>query len=157
MGLRSAKVGRIKGKGVNVMRELKKFFASNLPGEADHELLQFFLGIMMLGGGIYWALNMFEVRWNWGWRIGNWDMTAGVMLVPLLIGIFLMFLMEKKTVGGIITALGIVIIIIAMINSISFHAKSASLYVYVLMFGLIFAGAGLVAKILFQKKPPRND
>ena len=131
--------------------------SANLPGEADHELLQFFLGFVMLGGGIYWALNMFEVTWNWGFRIGSWNMTTGVMLVPLLVGIFLMFLMEKKTIGGIIAALGVVIIIIAMINSISFHARSASLYVYVLMFGLIFAGAGLVAKVLFQKKPPRND
>lgn len=131
--------------------------SANLPGEADHELLQFFLGFIMLGGGIYWALNMFEVTWNWGFRIGSWNMTTGVMLVPLLVGIFLMFLMEKKTIGGIIAALGVVIIIIAMINSISFHARSASLYVYVLMFGLIFAGAGLVAKVLFQKKPPRND
>ena len=131
--------------------------SANLPGEADHELLQFFLGFIMLGGGIYWALNMFEVTWNWVFRIASWNMTTGVMLVPLLVGIFLMFLMEKKTIGGIIAALGVVIIIIAMINSISFHARSASLYVYVLMFGLIFAGAGLVAKVLFQKKPPRND
>lgn len=139
------------------MKEIRKMLSANLPGEADHELLQFFLGFIMLGGGIYWALNMFEVTWNWGFRIGSWNMTTGVMLVPLLVGIFLMFLMEKKTIGGIIAALGVVIIIIAMINSISFHARSASLYVYVLMFGLIFAGAGLVAKVLFQKKPPRND
>lgn len=139
------------------MKEIRKMLSANLPGEADHELLQFFLGFVMLGGGIYWALNMFEVTWNWGFRIGSWNMTTGVMLVPLLVGIFLMFLMEKKTIGGIIAALGVVIIIIAMINSISFHARSASLYVYVLMFGLIFAGAGLVAKVLFQKKPPRND
>ncbi|MBR1392545.1 MAG: hypothetical protein IJ561_01775 [Ruminococcus sp.] len=139
------------------MKEIRKMLSANLTGEADHELLQFFLGFLMLGGGIYWALNMFEVTWNWGFRIGSWNMTTGVMLVPLLVGIFLMFLMEKKTIGGIIAALGVVIIIIAMINSISFHARSASLYVYVLMFGLIFAGAGLVAKVLFQKKPPRND
>lgn len=139
------------------MRELTKAFRANLKGEADHELLQFFLGVMMLGGGIFWAMNLFEVSWNFGWRIGNWNMTAGVMLFPLLVGIFLMFLLEKKTIGGIVTSLGVVIIIIAMINSVHFHARSASMYVYVLCFGLIFAGAGLVAKVLFQKKPPKND
>ena len=139
------------------MRELTKAFRANLKGEANHELLQFFLGVMMLGGGIFWAMNLFEVSWNFGWRIGNWNMTAGVMLFPLLVGIFLMFLLEKKTIGGIVTSLGVVIIIIAMINSVHFHARSASMYVYVLCFGLIFAGAGLVAKVLFQKKPPKND
>lgn len=138
------------------MKKIMNRSAALLRGEADHELLQFFLGFIMLGGGIYWAMNMFEVRWSFGWRIGNWDMTAGVMLVPLLIGIFLLFLLDKKIIGGAITALGIVVIIIAMINSVSFHARSASLWVYVLMFGLIFAGAGLVAKVLFTKKPPKN-
>lgn len=132
---------------------------ANERGETDHELLQFVLGFLMLGGGIYWALNMFEVSWVWGgFSVGRFRvMTTGVMLVPLLVGIFLMFLLEKKTIGGIITALGVVIIIIAMINSIQFHAVSASLYVYVLMFGLIFAGAGLVAKVLFQKKPTNKN
>ena len=138
------------------MKKIIKRSAALVPGEAEHELLQFFLGFIMLGGGIFWAMNMFEVRWSFGWRIGSWDMTAGVMLVPLLIGIFLLFLLDKKVIGGAITALGVVIIIIAMINSVSFHAKSASLWVYVLMFGLIFAGAGLVAKVLFQKKPPKD-
>ena len=134
-------------------------FRANERGETDHELLQFVLGVIMLGGGIYWALNMFEVSWVWGgFNIGGFRiMTTGVMLAPLLIGIFLMFLMEKKTVGGIVTALGVVIIIIAMINSISFHAVRASLYVYVLMFGLIFAGAGLVAKTLFRKTPTKKE
>ncbi|MBR6871969.1 MAG: hypothetical protein IKN17_00515 [Ruminococcus sp.] len=139
------------------MKKIMNRMPVNVRGESDHELLQFFLGFMMLGGGIYWAMNMFEVSWNWGWRIGSWNMTAGVMLVPLLVGIFLMFLLEKKAIGGAITALGVLIIIIAMINSVSFHARSASLWVYVLMFGMIFAGAGLVAKVLFQKKPRSKD
>lgn len=138
------------------MRDNRKTLTAYFPGAADHELLQFFLGVMMLGGGIFWAMNMFEVSWNFGWRIGNWNMTAGVMLIPLLIGIFLLFLMEKKLIGGIVTSLGVVVIIIAMINSVHFHARSASMYVYVLMFGLIFAGAGLIAKVLFQKKPPKD-
>ena len=139
------------------MNKITKRSRTLARGEAEHELLQFFLGFIMLGGGIFWAMNMFEVSWNWGWRIGNWNMTAGVMLVPLLVGIFLLFLLEKKVIGGAITALGVVIIIIAMINSVSFHARSASMWVYVLMFGLIFAGAGLVAKVLFQKKPKNKD
>ena len=142
------------------MNALKRVFGAvcaNRRGEADHELLEFFLGFIMLGGGIYWAMNMFEVSWAFAWSIGSWNMTAGVMLVPLLVGIFLLFLLDKKWIGGAISALGVAIIIIAMINSVSFHARSASMWVYVLMFGMIFAGAGLVAKVLFQKKPPKND
>ena len=139
------------------MKKIMSRPAALVRGEADHELLQFFLGFIMLGGGIFWAMNMFQVSWSFGWRIGSWNMTAGVMLVPLLVGIFLLFLLEKKVIGGAITALGVVIIIIAMINSVEFHARSASMWVYVLMFGLIFAGAGLVAKVLFQKKPKNHD
>lgn len=137
---------------------LRNRLAANLPGEADNELVQFFFGIMMLGGGIYWALNMFEVRWNWRFmQIGSFDLSAGVMLVPILIGIFLLFFMDKRLIGGIVTSLGVVVIIISMINSISFHPKNGSLYKYVLMFGLIFAGAGMLAKVLFKKQPPKNN
>ena len=138
------------------MKKIMNRSAALLRGEADHELLQFFLGFIMLGGGIYWAMNMFEVRWSFGWRIGNWDMTAGVMLVPLLIGIFLLFLLDKKVIGGVVCSIGIIIIIIAMINSIHFTATAHSAWTYVLAFGFIFAGGGLVAKVLFTKKGSKS-
>jgi uncharacterized membrane protein len=74
------------------------------------------------------------------------------MLIPLLLGIGMMFFMEKKVIGGFVAALGLLIILISLLSSIEFRAKYNTLYVYVLMFGMIAAGSGLVIKSLFKKK-----
>ena len=43
-------------------------------GEADHELLQFFLGVLLLGGGIYWALVTAGYL-AWSFLTNGWDRT----------------------------------------------------------------------------------
>lgn len=129
--------------------------SSNVQGGSDHELLQFFLGFLLLGGGVYWVLNSFEVSSSWGmgyYSFFGMRITGGVMLIPLLVGIGLLFFMDKKAVGGCVTALGLLIILISMLSSVSFHARYNTLYVYVLMFGMIAAGAGLLIKVLFKKR-----
>lgn len=122
---------------------------------AGNELLQFFLGFLLFGGGVYWALNSFTVTSTWGsgyWSIFGVDMPAGVMLLPLLLGIGMMFFMKRKIIGGMVTALGGLIILISLITSLRFHAVRATLYVYLLMFGMIAAGAGLLIRVLFKKR-----
>ncbi|MBR1383069.1 MAG: hypothetical protein IJ555_04570, partial [Ruminococcus sp.] len=57
---------------------------------------------------------------------------------------------EKKTNGGIVSALGVLLILISMIKSISFHAIRGTLFTSTLMFGMVAAGAGLLIKVLFK-------
>lgn len=120
-----------------------------------NELLQFFLGFLLFGGGFYWVLNSFTVTSSWGlgyWSLFGMRLPSGVMLIPLLVGIVLLFMLKKKIWGGMVCALGILVILISLITSIEFHAVHAPLYVYVLMFGMVAAGAGLLIKVLFSKK-----
>ncbi len=127
----------------------------NVQGGSDHELLEFFMGFLLLGGGVYWVLNSFEVSSSWGmgyYSLFGMRITGGVMLIPLLIGIGLLFFMEKKVIGGCVTALGLLIILISLLSSVSFRARYTTLWVYVLMFGMIAAGAGLLVKTLFKKR-----
>lgn len=138
------------------LEELKAESKGEDPKSGEgNELLQFFVGFLLFGGGVYWALNSFTVSSTWGsgyWSLFGLRMPAGVMLLPLLLGIGLMFFMKKKAVGGMITALGGFVILISLISSLQFHAVRASLYVYLLMFGMIAAGAGLMIRVLFKKK-----
>ena len=126
---------------------------ANVTGSSDHELLQFFIGFLLFGGGIYWVLNSFTVSSTWGsgyWSLFGMRMPMGVMLIPLLVGIGLLFFLDKKVIGGFVCALGLLVIVISLLTSITFHAVRSSLYVYVLMFGMIAAGAGLLIKTLFK-------
>lgn len=125
----------------------------NKAGSSDHELLQFFIGFVLLGAGVYWILNSFEVSSSWGlYSFFGLNITGGVMMIPLLVGIGLLFFCEKKIIGGCVTVLGLAIILISLLSSVSFHARYNTLYVYVLMFGMVAAGAGLLIKTLFRKR-----
>lgn len=127
----------------------------NAKGSSSNELLEFFIGFLLLGGGVYWVLNSFEVSSGFGYGYYSFfglRITGGVMLIPLLVGIGLLFFLDKKVIGGFVAALGLLVILISLLSSLTFHARYNSLYVYVLMFGMIAAGAGLLIKSLFKKR-----
>ncbi len=136
----------------NAAGKSNKAYASK---KKSNPLLEFVVGFLLLGGGIYWVLNSFVVSFSWGSIWSSFGMSAslatGLMLIPLLIGIGLAFFMEKKTFPGIVIALGILIILATLLTSVRFRPISASLWQYVVMFGMVAAGAGLLAKSLFKK------
>ena len=114
-----------------------------------------------LGGGLFWLFNSFTVDSGLGgfgggyFNVFGMRMTGGVMLIPLMLGIGLIFFLDgkKRFIGYFTAALGLLVIVIALISSLSFHAKYGNtLYVYVIMFAMIAAGAGLLIKSTFKKK-----
>lgn len=133
----------------------KTYNSAAVPKKQSNPLLEFVIGFLLTGGGIYWVLNSFVVSFSWGSLWGGFGISAplatGLMLIPLLVGIGLAFFMEKKTFPGIVIALGILIILVTLLTSVRFRPLSASLWQYVVMFGMIAAGAGLLAKSLFKK------
>ncbi|MBQ1432000.1 MAG: hypothetical protein IIZ09_02800 [Ruminococcus sp.] len=135
--------------------------SGNRSGSAGNDMLQFFLGFMLLGGGLFWLFNSFTVDSGLGgfgggyFNVFGMRMTGGVMLIPLMLGIGLIFFLDgkKRFIGYFTAALGLLVIVIALISSLSFHAKYGNtLYVYVIMFAMIAAGAGLLIKSTFKKK-----
>lgn len=163
-----AKRNRKEAKEVeDIMNSKKKTSMSyyedtNKTGSAGNETLQFFMGFLLLGGGLYWLLNSFTVSAGRGLGFGagmyslfGMQISGGVMLIPLLLGIGLIFFLDgkKRFIGYSVAALGLLIIVISLLSSLQFHARYGNtLYVYVLMFGMIFAGAGLLIKSTFKKK-----
>ena len=125
------------------------------PKKKSNPLLEFVVGFILLGAGIYWVLNSFIVTFTWGslWTgMGiHAGLATGLMLIPLFVGIGLAFFMEKKVVPGIVIGMGLLIVLVTLLTSVRFRPISASLWQYVVMFGMIAAGAGLLAKSLFKK------
>lgn len=117
-------------------------------------LLEFFVGLLMLGGGLFWIFQSVRVTTAWGGyflRIGGIGMPNGMIIIPLLIGIAMLFVMKRKIFGWIVISIGVLSILIAIMNSVSFHFVSQSLFSYILMFGCVAVGAALVIKALFAK------
>ena len=64
-----------------------------------NELLQFFIGVILLGAGLFMLSKRVMVRSSWYvWRIGGFDLSSGTITIPLIIGIIWYFFNSKSIV-----------------------------------------------------------
>lgn len=118
-----------------------------------NELLQFFIGVILLGTGLFILSKRVMVGSSWYvWRIGGFDLSSGMVTVPLIIGIIWQFYNPKSMIPKIIMTLGAVFIVATIIMSIRINFVTTSMFDYMLMFGMMAAGSGLLIKTLFKKK-----
>lgn len=135
----------------NDLKELRDDM-KDTKNEKNHEALYFFLGIIMLGTGLFLLSKRVMLHSDWYiWRIGNFDLTSGLITVPLLIGIIWQFYNSKSVVPKIIITLGIIFIVVTIIMSIRITFVATSMFDYIIIMGLAAAGSGLLLKTLFKK------
>lgn len=118
----------------------------------ENILLNFFLGLILLAAGIFLVFQNTRVMASWHvWRVGGIGVPSGAVAVPLLIGIGMLFYNAKSIIGWLLTIIGVVLLLVSIIFSIKIVFTTTSLFIYVLMFGAILAGTGLLLKALFTK------
>ena len=95
---------------------------------------------------------------------GLWQSFALSVVVPAIIyigtaGISHLFPSDRLLLSltNFLCALGVLVILISLITSISFHAVSGTLFTYILMFGMVAAGAALLIKVLFKPNNKKSD
>lgn len=120
--------------------------------EDNKTLLYFFLGILLIGVGIFVVLQNTTVSTRWyTWRLGSFGVPTGATVIPLLIGVGIMFYNPKSIIGKIVIGLGFAFVLITIILSVDIRFNTTSLFVYILMVGSIFAGVGLLLRAIFKK------
>ena len=113
----------------------------------DNELTEFILGIVFLAVGLFMLSKRVIVSSGFSiFTIGNFDLTTGTIVIPLMIGIILYFLKPKSIIPKIIIILSIIFIIVSIIMSVKLHFVPTSLFDYLLIIVLISAGTGLILK-----------
>ncbi len=119
----------------------------------DNDLLLFFIGLLLLGAGLFMLSKRVMVHSSWfGWSIGGFDLSSGTVTIPLIIGIIWYFVKPKSVVPKIIIVLGVIFIIATIIMSIRIHFVTTSLFDYILIFGMTGAGTGLLLRTVFRNK-----
>jgi hypothetical protein len=116
------------------------------PGGTPGGLGMFLLGMAMTIAGGYLILNQVQVTsgyWHWWGRN-----TFGMTLIPLLIGIGLLFFNGKSLPGWLLSVGGTVIILSGILTSMEIYIRQTSLYNMLIMLILFVAGLGLMAKAL---------
>ncbi|HRR77194.1 MAG TPA: hypothetical protein P5191_10350 [Ruminococcus sp.] len=121
------------------------------------DLLKFFIGLLLLGGGLFMIFNNLTVTSTWGgggyfFHIGSFNLPNGMVMLPMIAGIAMLFLMDRKIFGWIVLAIGILIVLLSVLLTTRIYWRSTSAYVFVIMFGMTAAGAGMVLRELFRKR-----
>ena len=136
-------------------KELKQI--ENGESKDKHELRDFFLGLLMFGAGLFMILQNAQVTSSVGYggyfyRIGTWGVPNGLIILPVIIGIFMLLMFDKKLPGWIVTILGIIFILLTVLMHTRLVWRSTSAYIFIIMFGLVAAGGALMLKVLFKSK-----
>ena len=93
---------------------------------------------------------------SWGvgsiFRIGGFNIPNGTIMIPLLIGIALLFLCDRKLWGWLFISVGIVIILAAVLLSVSIQWRTSNGWMFFTMFALTIAGGAMMLRELFRSK-----
>ena len=111
----------------------------------------FLLGLAFCVVGGYLVLNQVQVSSSFGFfgYLGFGRQAGfGLTMLPLLIGIGVLFFDGKSKLGWILSVGGLLTIFAAVLMSLSIHWAQTSLFNTILMFGLLAGGLGLVARSL---------
>ena len=118
----------------------------------------FFLGLVMIIIGGYLLFDHVQVHGGWwNWRgIGGYGQSFGITLIPMLLGIGILFVNGKSMVGWFLTVGGLLLILAGILVNLDIHFQGASLMSTLIMFACIAAGLGLIVKALRPHKPKRE-
>ena len=116
------------------------------PGGTPGGLGMFLFGLALAIAGGYLIMNQVQVTSGyWHWWGPN---TFGLTLLPLVIGIGLLFFNGRSIAGWLLAGGGAVIIFVGIISNLQVYFQQTSLFNTILMLTLFAAGLGLMARAL---------
>jgi len=109
---------------------------------------RFFIGLVMMIGGGYLFLDSVQVSHHMSWgmslfNVGGMKLTPGLVLVPFLFGIGMVFYNPDNDIGWILILVTLVMLAIGVINSLNFHMRRMSAFELLMILGLAIGGLGL--------------
>ena len=110
---------------------------------------EFFSGLAMAIVGGYLLLQQVTVS-SGMWQLWGYN-AFGLSLVPLLIGIMMLFFDGKSKLGWLLTVGGALIILAGIITNLTIFFRPTSLFNTIVILVLLFGGVGLIARSLRTK------
>jgi hypothetical protein len=117
----------------------------------------FFLGLGMAVIGAYLLLRQVSVTggyWHFGF-LGGSGGSFGVSLIPLLIGVGMLFYDGRSFPGRVLTGAGALIIVTGILSNLDVSIHETSLFNLLLMLVLLVGGIGLVVRAVLPMEARR--
>jgi hypothetical protein len=115
-------------------------------GGTSGGLGMFLAGAVMVVAGGYLLLTRVNVV-NGGWMFYGYN-AFGLSMLPLLIGIGMLFYNGRSIIGWLLTGAGAVIIVAGILANLHIYFQPTSLFDTLVMLGLLAGGIGLVVRSL---------
>ena len=106
----------------------------------------FLVGFVMAVAGGWLLTNQVTVTTGY-WRMWGYN-GFGLSLIPLIIGIALLFFNGRSIAGWLLTIAGAVIIFVGILTNLDIYFRPTSLFNTLLMLVLLAGGIGLIARSL---------
>lgn len=107
---------------------------------------EFLLGLAMAVAGAYLLTQRVTVTSGF-WTLWGYS-TFGLSLLPLVVGVGLLFYDGRSIAGWLLTFVGVVIIFVGILMNLQIYFQPTSLFNTVVMLVLLAGGIGLVARSL---------
>jgi uncharacterized protein len=109
---------------------------------------KFFLGILLFVIGVYLLLKNIYVQQTFGFyspffRVGGTQFTSGMILIPFMIGVGILFFNYKSWIGWILGIGSLVLLMIGVITSIQFTLAGMTAFDIIIILACIAGGLGL--------------
>lgn len=123
-------------------------------GRLGKSVLNFFIGIILALLGTYLIMQNTTLYMNYSaiTEMMGFNPPFGLVLLPLIIGIGILFFSSKSIFGWIITIFGVLSILLGILLSLKITFRPVSLYYGILMYGMTSAGIGMFLKAIFGGK-----
>ncbi|MFN8635929.1 MAG: hypothetical protein U0893_18940 [Chloroflexota bacterium] len=118
-------------------------------GGTQGGLGSFLLGSVMLVAGGYWLLTQVTVTSGF-WTFYGYN-AFGISLVPLLLGVLLLFYNGKGILGWLLVLAGLVIVGAGILANLNIYFHPTSLFNTLIMLVLLVGGLGLIARSLLPR------
>ena len=116
---------------------------------------QFFIGLMMMCGGFYMLLNAIVVTSSFGlgsrlfgWGGGGYGVTGGMIMIPLIFGIGMVFYNARNYLGWLLALGSLAALIFGVISSVQFNLRTMSSFDLIVILVLAVGGLGLFMRAL---------
>jgi hypothetical protein len=114
---------------------------------------QFFLGLILMCGGFYLLLNSVVVSSSFGlgmrlFGVGGYGVTGGIVLIPLVIGIAMIFYNARSAFGWLLAVGAFAALVFGVIASVSMSLRTMSAFELICILVLAFGGLGLFLRSL---------
>jgi uncharacterized protein len=109
---------------------------------------RFVLGILLFVAGLYLLLKNIYVQNSFGfgnpmYALGGFSITSGMLLIPFIIGVGMLFFNYKNIIGWVLAVGAVALIIVGVITSIHFTLAGMSAFDILIILVMVAGGLGL--------------